>query len=63
MSSNATWRKSSHSAPESACVELSVASTHAGIRDTKNRTSGELWFTDQNYRTFLYQLKLGLTGR
>ena len=42
MSTHKMWRKSSHSAPESACVELSVASTQTEIRDSKNPTGPTL---------------------
>lgn len=36
MSTNQTWRKSSHSAAENTCVELSVGSTSTRVRDSKN---------------------------
>lgn len=57
MITNRTWRKSSHSNAESTCVELSVASTHTAIRDTKNRSGGELRFSREHYNAFLDAIK------
>jgi Domain of unknown function (DUF397) len=52
-----TWRKSSRSESESACVELSISSAHAGVRDSKNRGGGVLTFAPSSFHTFLASVK------
>jgi hypothetical protein len=36
------WRKSSYSGTQGECVEVSVTSSHVGVRDTKDRDGGTL---------------------
>jgi hypothetical protein len=57
-----TWRKSSQSNADNACVELSVGSARTGIRDTKNRDGGTLTVGAASFRTFLASIKSGELG-
>lgn len=52
-----TWRKSSQSNPENACVELSVGAERTGIRDTKNRDGGTLTVSAASFSAFLAAIK------
>ena len=52
-----TWRKSSRSNAESACVELSISSVRAGVRDSKNRDGDVLRFDPVSLGTFLASVK------
>lgn len=51
------WRKSRRSNTQSFCVELSVASTWTGVRDTKNRDGGTLTFGSLAWAAFLAAVK------
>ena len=51
------WRKSRRSNTQSFCVELSVASTWTGVRDTKNRDGGTLTFSSATWAAFLAAVK------
>lgn len=52
-----TWRKSSRSESESACVELSFSAAHAGVRDSKNRDGGVLTFDPLSFHAFLASVR------
>ena len=51
------WRKSRRSNTQSFCVELSVASTWTGVRDTKYREGGALTFSSVTWSAFLLTIK------
>jgi hypothetical protein len=53
-----TWRKSSFSAANGACVEVSVGDG-AKVRDTKNRAGGTLEFTHDEWVAFVAGVKAG----
>jgi hypothetical protein len=59
MNTNKTWRKSTRSNAESACVELSVGVAQTSIRDTKNRTAGTLTLPAPAFGSFLRSLGVG----
>jgi hypothetical protein len=39
---NATWRKSTYSAANGTCVEIAVAESVVGVRDSKKADAGHL---------------------
>lgn len=47
------FRKSSYSATESHCVEVANLENGAGMRDTKNRDLGALFFDSGEWQAFL----------
>jgi hypothetical protein len=57
MNTRKTWRKSSRSSPDNACVELSVGTERTGIRDTKNRDGGTLTVSAASFSVFLAAIK------
>lgn len=57
QSSTANWFKSSYSSNAHACVEVALTSTAAGVRDSKDRTGGELTFNSEQWGSFLSTLK------
>jgi hypothetical protein len=57
MSTYQTWRKSSRSSAQNACVELSVGTERTGIRDTKNRDGGTLIVSAASFSAFLAAVK------
>ena len=52
-SPGATWRKSSYSSGDNACVEIAHTSALVGIRDSKSHDSGALLITAPAWRGFL----------
>jgi hypothetical protein len=55
--SNTTWRKSSRSGGNGACVELTYAGEHAATRDSKNPTGPVLIFPAAHWQAFLRDRK------
>lgn len=51
-----TWRKSTYSQQESACVEVALDPQAARVRDTKNRSAGHLDVSAQAWRSLLDRL-------
>jgi hypothetical protein len=51
------WRKSRRSNTQSFCVEISVAPTWTGVRDTKNREGGVLAFSSVTWSAFVLTIK------
>ncbi|MBA0125245.1 DUF397 domain-containing protein [Haloechinothrix sp. YIM 98757] len=52
-----TWRKSSFSAQETACVELALDPARARVRDTKDRDGGVLEVPFTAWQAFTTQLR------
>lgn len=59
MNTRKTWRKSSRSSPDNACVELSVGTKRTDIRDTKNQDGGTLTVGAVPFAMFLTSIKAG----
>lgn len=57
QATGATWRKSSRSGGSGNCVELSVGTTSAAVRDTKDRDGGTLAFSTAAFAGFLSAAK------
>ena len=45
MSHHPTWRKSTYSAPQNACIEIATAGNDVLLRDSKHPEHGHLTFT------------------
>lgn len=50
------WHKSSYSGGNNECVEVREHSTGADVRDTQNRSRGQLAFTSAAWGVFLGSL-------
>ncbi|WP_133847452.1 DUF397 domain-containing protein [Labedaea rhizosphaerae] len=50
------WRTSSHSGDNGNCVQVSLTTTDALVRDSKNTTAPVLDFTPAAWRTLLTRL-------
>ncbi|MGX1810754.1 DUF397 domain-containing protein [Nocardia sp. NPDC055321] len=48
-----TWFKSSASESSKACVEVFIDESVVGVRDSKNPGGPELWFTGEQWDSFL----------
>ncbi|RAY13047.1 DUF397 domain-containing protein [Actinomadura craniellae] len=57
--SAARWFKSARSEPSDQCVEIAVVPGRVGVRDTKNRGSSQLSFTNAEWQAFLQAAKSG----
>jgi predicted secreted Zn-dependent protease len=54
---NNTWRKSSKSGSNGACVEVRFTGESIEVRDTKNRSGGQLSFTVEEWHAFISGVK------
>ncbi|MBA0126462.1 DUF397 domain-containing protein [Haloechinothrix sp. YIM 98757] len=52
-----TWRKSSYSGTQSACVELALEPAQARVRDTKDRDGGTLRVPFAAWQAFTSHLR------
>lgn len=57
MNYTASWRKSSFSAPNNACVELAVSADNTAVRDSKRPEAGSLRFSRSTFSGFLRRFK------
>ena len=54
-----TWRKSSYSGTEGACVEVRRTAETVQVRDAKQRTRATLEFTSDSWNTFVSGVLVG----
>lgn len=57
MTTDTTWRKSSRSGDQNACVEIARRSELARIRDSKSPQAGVLTFETANFNALLKTMK------
>lgn len=50
------WRKSSHSGPESNCIEAAPLPSATAVRDSKNAGGGELHVPRTAWRAFIQEI-------
>jgi hypothetical protein len=55
----AKWFKSSRSSGNGACVEVAIVDDGVAVRDTKDRATGMLQFTHEEWRAFVGGVKAG----
>lgn len=63
MTETATWCKSSYSGEQDACVEVSLTSERALVRDTKDRDGGTLTVSFAAWSAFVAAIKQAPTSR
>ena len=54
-----TWRKSTYSAPQNACIEIATAGNDVLLRDSKHPAGGYLSFTRSALAAFVAAAKAG----
>ncbi|MEU9128217.1 DUF397 domain-containing protein [Kitasatospora sp. NPDC048540] len=61
--SNLTWRKSSHSGGNGACVEIAVpSSVSIAVRDSKDPEGPQLHFSNEGWAAFAAAAAAGAFG-
>jgi len=63
VSPDASWRKSSHSLPNSHCVETRPTAGGVQLRDSKDPDGPVLTFTPEGWEAFLAGVKAGRNPR
>lgn len=58
-----TWRTSSYTGENNDCVELAIGDERTGVRDSKDRTGPELWFSSRAAASFVSAVKAGQFDR
>lgn len=53
------WRTSSRTQGQGQCVEVGFGPAGVGVRDTKDRTGGQLTIRNGQWTAFVNDLKLG----
>lgn len=56
---SASWRKSSRSVGNGACVEIAPAAGSVAVRDTTDRIGPMLQYTASAWRAFIVETKIG----
>ncbi|TCP49203.1 uncharacterized protein DUF397 [Tamaricihabitans halophyticus] len=58
MAETYRWRKSSYSANHQECVEIGLGVADIGVRDTKNRSGGQLRLSRPAWIAFLRDIAM-----